>query len=159
MSVSGLSPHHVSVARSMAVGAATLSLHHEPQVHYTQGPSRWEGIQKGLKAWRGEYPREGDCSSTSTWWIWNGLDHFHVRDTVNGEHWQRGYTGTMLNHGQRVTGPLQHADLVIYGTGWPGEHVAMYVGGGLVVSHGSEAGPRLEPVHLGLPILSVHRYI
>lgn len=158
-SVSGLSPADQIVARNMACGAAALGLHNEPALHYTQGPARWEGIDRNLKAWRGQFPHFADCSAFVTWCIWNGLDHFHVRDTVNGLGWRAGYTGTMLEHGRRVTGQLMRADAVIYGTGWPGEHTAIYVGGGLVVSHGSEAGPRLEPVHLGMPILSIRRYI
>lgn len=158
MSVSGLSKDHARTAVNMTLQAAVLAYHHAPVIHYTQGSQRWQGIDLGKKAWRGEFPTEADCSSFGTWCLWNGLDHFHHSDTVNGQKWQAGYTGTMLNHGQRVTKPLP-GDLIIYGNRWPGEHVAVYTGGGLVVSHGSEGGPYLLPWHYRSDILSIRRYI
>lgn len=158
-SVSGLSPQHVQTARGLAVQAARLCLHRAVSLHYTETGDRFQGIEKDLKAWRGETPTEGDCSSTFAWWIWNGLDHFHVRDVVNGENWKAGYTGTMLEHGRRVTGQMQVCDAVIYGSGWPGKHVAMYVGGGMVISHGSEAGPFLLPYRYRPDVMAIRRYI
>lgn len=55
-----------------------------------------------------------------------------------------GWTGTIGHQGRRVTAAqLRVGDAVLYG-GWPDfTHVACYVGGGRVVSHGSEAGPLL----------------
>src|SRR6185437_13452484 len=87
----------------------------------------------------GRFPNEADCSSFAGWCYWNGL-HVHLghTDIVNGEHWLGGYTGTMLEHGRRVSSPIA-GDAIIYGRSWPGEHVAIFTGGGLVVSHGSEA--------------------
>lgn len=158
MSVSGLSPQHQRQAVNMALQAAVLGFHHQPAIHYTQGPERWQGINNHRKAWRGEYPTQADCSAYVTWCLWNGLDHFHVRDTVNGQGWRAGYTGTMLEHGQRVGSPLP-GDAVIYGSSWPGEHTALYTGGGLVVSHGSEAGPMLIPWRYRPDVLSIRRYI
>lgn len=158
MSVSGLSPAHARQAVNLTLQAAVLGLHHAPSIHYTQGSSRWQGIDHHLKAYRGQYPTEADCSSFATWCLWNGLDHFHHSDTVNGEHWRAGYTGTLLKHGKVVSSPLP-GDLIIYGTGWPGEHTAVYTGGGLVVSHGSEAGPLLLPYRYRSDVLSIRRYI
>lgn len=58
-----------------------------------------------------------------------------------------GYTGTLAVHGQLVsTNQARPADLVLYGGGYPYEHVAVYVGFGRVISHGSEAGPLLLPM-------------
>jgi hypothetical protein len=150
-------------ARDLAMHAAALQLAHPAAVHYTQGARRWEGIRSGDRAWRGEFPKHGDCSSSSTWWLWNGLTHYarfrHV-DLVNGLHWQAGYTGTQLLHGRSVIHlPYQRGDLVLYGTGWPGEHVAMYIGGGLVISHGSEAGPFKLSMHYRGDVIDVRRYI
>jgi hypothetical protein len=158
VSVSGLSPAHARQAVNLTLQAAVLGLHHAPAIHYTQGSSRWQGIDHDLKAWRGQYPTEADCSSFATWCLWNGLDHFHHSDTVNGEHWRAGYTGTLLQHGKHVSTPLP-GDLILYGTGFPGEHTAVYTGGGLVVSHGSEAGPLLLPWRYRSDVMAVHRYI
>lgn len=141
----------------MTLQAAVLGLHHAPSIHYTQGSSRWEGIDRHRKAWRGEYPNEADCSAYVTWCIWNGLDHFGVRDTVNGLGWRAGYTGTMLQHGRRVSNPFPGC-AVIYGPG-TGEHTALYTGGGLVVSHGSEAGPLLLPWRYRSDVHSIRSYI
>lgn len=160
---SGMSARHRRRAQDMAIHAAVLALHHAPNVHYTQDARRWEGIAHGLRAWKGEYPRHADCSAFVTWCIWNGLTHyryFRHRDPVNGEHWDSGFTGTMLRHGRSVRGrTLRRCDAVIYGRGWPGEHTALYVGGGKVISHGSEGGPFLLPMHYRGDIIDIRRYI
>jgi hypothetical protein len=160
-SVSGLSPIHRVRARDLAVSAALLTIRKAPEIHYTQGGLRWQGIDKELKAWKGQYPLYADCSSAATWWLWQGLDHFGVRDVVNGQDWNWGYTGTMLRCGRRVEHQAnwRRGDLFIYGQGWPGAHVAMYLGGGKVASHGSEGGPYLLPWNYRSDLLSVRRYI
>lgn len=143
-----------------------MGLRHRSQVHYTQKPvARWEGIHHHLKAARGQYPRNADCSSYATWCIWNGLDHFDVRDTVNGLRWRAGFTGTMLEHGK----PVRHrqnylrGDCVIYGRGGTGAHTAIIVGTRngtpFVVSHGSEAGPLFLPYNYRHDIMQVRRYV
>lgn len=157
-SVSGLSPEHVHKAVNMTLMAAVLTFHHADATHYTQGPERWEGIAHGLRAWKGQFPKHADCSAFATWCLWQGLGHFHHSDTVNGQNWRAGYTGTLLQHGREVK-TLIPGDLVIYGTSWPGEHTAVYTGGGLVVSDGSEGGPYLLPVHYRSDVLSYRRYI
>jgi len=128
---SGLSSAHRIRARDLAIQAALLGLHNAPAIHYTQGAKRWQGIDNHLKSWRGEYPKYADCSAFTTWCLWNGLDHFHVRDVVNGAAWKAGYTGTQLDHGERIDGRFkpQRADLVLYGTGYPGHHVAIVIVG------------------------------
>lgn len=160
-SVSGLSVQHRIEARNLAVEAALLGVTHAPVIHYTQGPRRWEGIDKHLKAWKGEYPNFADCSAFATWCLWNGLDHFGVRDTVNGQNWRAGYTGTMLTHGKRVahSGNWLRGDLFIYGNGGAGEHVAIHIGGGIVVSHGSEPGPFKLKYDYRPDLMQVRRYI
>lgn len=160
MSRTGLNAAQCEVARSMAVGAASLLLHHADVVHYTQGSARWEGIDHNLKAWRGQFPHFADCSAAVTWELWNGMDHFHLPDSVNGEHWRAGYTGTLLTHGKSVLHqPLKLADAVLYGFSPTGDHTALYVGGGMVISHGSEAGPFLEPVRYRPDLRDIRRYI
>jgi len=159
--LSGLSTPERIRARDMAVQGAALCLHNAAHTHYTQGPQRWEGIDKNLKAWRGEFPVYSDCSSFVTWCLWQGLDHFHIGDIVNNENWKAGFTGTMLDNGVRVAaGSMQRGDAVIYGTGAPGHHTAIHVGGGIVISHGSENGPNKLPYdQMGQPILQIRRYI
>ena len=156
---SGLSRQNRVRARDLAMNAARLGLRHAPRMHYTQAAARWEGIERRRLAWRGEYPRWADCSAFVSWCLWNALEHFHVRDVVNGDRWRGGYTGTMLEHGVRVTGPILRGDAVIYGSGFPGEHTAICVGGGMVISHGSEAGPFLLPIRYRSDVLQVRRYI
>lgn len=164
-SVSGLSYDHRVKARDLAVNAAELQLRHKGEVHYTQGTKRWEGIAKDLKAFQGEFPHNGDCSSSATWWLWNGLDHFGCRDTVNGLAFRAGFTGTMLTHGKRVVHleNVLRCDCVIYGNGGSGEHVAMVVGRRngviMVISHGSEAGPFYLPYNYRRDIMQIRRYI
>lgn len=172
MSVSGLKPHEVHVAREMAVQAALLSLHHAPKVHYSQGPHRWDGINKRMIAARGEYPTETDCSASVTWWLAQPL-HFKFRlpDIVNGTGWKAGYTGTLAQNGRQVhhLKNVVRGDVFLYGPAPIFEHTAMCVGHRhgcpkdrhghptcghkhaancphdvpQVVSHGSEPGPFL----------------
>jgi hypothetical protein len=170
---SGLGPHDQQRARQMVVQACALLLAHPADVHYTmdrpaelaaQGgkPRRWDGINLGLRAWRGEYPHYGDCSSTFTWLVWQGLGHFGLADHVNGERWRGGYTGTLLDHGRPVhdVGKVKIGDALIYGPrGSDGEHVALGLGGGWVLSHGSEGGPyRLRWNYRG-DLMAIRRYI
>jgi hypothetical protein len=161
-SVSGLSAPHRIRARDLAIQAAFLGLRHAPALHYTQTAKRWEGISRGLKAFRGEYPHYADCSAFATWCLWNGLDHYDVRDTVNGQAWKAGYTGTMLQHGKVVAhrGNVLRGDCVLYGRkGTTGEHTAICIGGGKVISFGSEAGPFLLDIDYRSDIIEIRRYI
>jgi len=161
-SVSGLSAPHRIRARDLAMRAAFLGLRHAPDLHYTQGPRRWQGIDRNLKAWKGEYPHYGDCSAFATWCLWNGLDHYGVRDTVNGQRWKAGWTGTMVQHGKHVRheSNVMRGDLALYGdpVGRTG-HVAICVGSGKVISFGSEAGPFLLPIHYRADFKQIRRYI
>lgn len=144
MSVSGLSERHRKEAVNGALQAAVLGLHHAPAIHYTQGEARWQGIDRHRDASRGQFPNWADCSAFVTWCYWNGLYlRGHHSDIVNGQGWRAGYTGTLLQHGRAESSPIP-GDAIIYGPG-TGEHTALYTGGGLVVSHGSEAGPMLIP--------------
>jgi hypothetical protein len=154
--VSGLNASQRAKAREMIIQAAYLALRHAPVIHYTQGNRRWEGIDNKLRAWRGEYPHQADCSSFATWVLWQGLGHFHVRDVVNGAGWLAGYTGTMLGHGKLVRHErnIKHGDLALYDG-----HVAICVGGGMVISHGSEGGPYLLPIHYRSDLLEVRRFV
>jgi hypothetical protein len=168
-SASGLSTVHRVQARDRAVNAAMLGLRHAPQMFYTQGPQRWEGIARKLNAKLGEYPKHVDCSAFVTWCLYNGLviSGFTNRDIVNGADWKGGYTGTLLTHGKQVhhLENVQRADYVIYGNGGTGEHTALVVGRRkadgkiMVVSMGSDAGPFYLPYDYRRDIMQVRRAI
>lgn len=161
-SVSGLSAPHRIRARDLAMKAAFLGLRNAPSLHYTQGNRRWEGINNNLKAWRGQFPHYADCSAFATWCLWNGLDHYGVRDTVNGQRWKAGYTGTMWTHGKQVRkrSNVLRGDLALYGNPFGATgHVAICVGGGKVISFGSEAGPFLLPIDYRADVRQIRRYI
>src|ERR1044072_803501 len=85
----------------------------------------------------------------------------HLPDTVNGEAWIAGYTGTMLTHGTRVTSDsnVLPGDLALYGSGPPGKHVTICVGGGMVISHGSEEGPFKCKLRYREDLMEIRRYI
>jgi len=155
---------NATVARQRAVQAAMLGYTHRPSIYYTQGGSRWQGIQSRLNASAGRYPRWCDCSSFVTWCLWNGLYlGFGVGDVVNGCGWRAGFTGTMLNHGSRVSAASAlPGDAVIYGRGFPGSHAAIVVKSGsrpMVVSMGSNSGPLYLPYNYRGDVMSVRRYI
>jgi hypothetical protein len=145
--VSGLSDRHAAEARRVIVAGARLLIAHAGEVHYTQDAfQRWEGIRRELRVGAGQFPKHGDCSSTHSWLLWNALTHVGVEhDLVNGLAWRAGYTGTIATHGKQVHNVrnAKVGDAVLYGARWPFEHVATYLGGGIVFSHGSDAGPFL----------------
>ena len=145
--------------RARVIRAAMLGYMHKDQVHYTQGPRRWEGITNRCRAHMGRYPHNADCSSYVTWCLWDAFGGPNAgADVVNGSHWTAGYTGTLKQHGRRVT--LANAvsgDLVHYGPG-TGAHVAIVVANGKVISHGGEAGPHLLRPDYRSDIAEVRRY-
>lgn len=144
-SVSGLSTHHRAQARRTILHGVDLLLRHPEAIHYTQGSQRWEGINHRLRIQKGQRPSHGDCSSTHTWLLWCALTGVKpdIRDLVNGTHWQSGFTGSIAHHGKLVHN-IRNAkvgDGVLYGPAPNYEHIATYIGGGMVFSHGGEAGP------------------
>jgi len=123
---------------------------------------RFGGIRNNLRYADGEYPTQEDCSSMYTWCMWNALTSVGGRnfpDIVNGASWRAGYTGTLLSHGERVEN-RQPGDAVLYGTGFPGHHVAMIAEDtDMVYSHGSEAGPFYLKWNYRSDVMQVRRYI
>lgn len=128
--------------REIIAETAMLGYRKAYQIHYTQSTLRMWGVRN--KTMPPNVPPYEDCSSFATWLYWvakapdpNGLGYSGF-----------GFTGTQVLHGTRITsGMLKKGDLVFYGftrSGYP-THVAIYVGGGKVVSHGSEGGPFLLP--------------
>jgi len=151
-------------ARRLAVKSAYLLLHNAQAVHYTQDAvQRWEGIRLHKRAYLGQYPAHSDCSASTTWMLWDATRSLKLPDVVNATNWQSGYTGTQQQHGVRVglnRWRFLRGDLVFYGDqgGGVAEHVAIYVGGGQVISQGSEAGPFLLPWAYR-PVNEVRRYL
>jgi hypothetical protein len=140
--------------RDAIVATAMLAYSKRYLIHYTQSGLRMWGIRNRVHP--PSVPPWEDCSSISTWYYWlanapdpNGLGYPGY-----------GYTGTQINHGRRVSlAQAKPGDLVFYGWshGIP-THVAVYVGGGRVVSHGSEIGPLLLSATYR-SITSIHTYI
>jgi hypothetical protein len=127
----------------------------EPVIHYSQNANlRWRGIHFGWLAPHNQ-PDFADCSSYTTWLIWQALVRVKGSpgpDIVNGQNWQAGYTGTQIQHGRQVD--FAHASpgrtLLFYGPrNSDPTHVVMFVGTlpghgtNCVVSHGQESGPSI----------------
>lgn len=162
-SVSGLSERHRNEARKIITRGADLMLSRRLRVHYSRGTSRWQGIDRKLLVAKDQFPTYSDCSSSSTWLLWNGLHVlFGVGDVVNGASWRYGFTGSMLQHGKKILHEenIRVGDLALYGIpGTNGKHVAVCLGGGYVFSHGSEAGPFKTNLHYRPDLMCVRRYI
>ena len=141
-------------ARRKTVRAAVVAFENRENVHYTQGAARWSGIDNYRRAYKGQYPNYADCSAFTTWCFWDGCKEYindglmpgRDGDFVNNLWWKYGFTGTQIQNGFRVgLDDLKLADLIFYGRDGNGNptHVAIYVGDGKVISHGSEGGPYL----------------
>lgn len=154
--VSGLSDDHAAHARHLMILQANLMVRNRGRVEYSQGADRMVGIRRHLSVIRGEYPPTCDCSSTSYWMHYDAVHRpYGVRDLLvpEGKDWDPNrtiYTGTMYRHGKAVIhdASLKIGDLIYYGDQGGGvpEHVALYIGGGRVFSHGSMAGPFISPL-------------
>ncbi len=126
--------------RQRIVAAAFVGYTNRDRIHYTQDGRRMQGVREQRRL--PSFPEFEDCSSFATWcyWVAGAPD-------PNGRGYDGlGFTGTQIGPGKKVTEP-RPGDLVFYG--WEPaprncpKHVAVYVGNGKVVSHGSESGPHL----------------
>jgi len=120
--------------REQIVANARWGIEHEPDVHYEQ-LRPIDGICDARRL-----PLRTDCSGFSTLcYAWAGAPD------PNGLAYDgQGYTGTMLQHMERIPlAAVQPGDLVVWGPA-PGHHVALVVESGvdpLLCSHGQEKGP------------------
>lgn len=166
MSAIGLSTKELAVARAKVVRAGLLVIDHRDQIHYSQGPDRWDGILYNRRAYKGQFPTSTDCSGMGTWLLFDALKPFindGLPDIVNGgKSWRDGgYTGTMIEHGVSVSlSKLQPGDAIIYGPSRGNtEHVAIALGRDRAMSHGSEAAPFLVSPRYRGDIIDCRRYL
>src|ERR1700752_518069 len=165
--VSGLSDEHAAHARKLIVKQASMMVAHKDQVAYSQGGNRMVGVRRKLSIVKGKYPHTCDCSSTAYWMHFDAVHRpFGIRDLLchaGGNPNATIYTGTMYRNGK----PVQHdsnlkiGDLIFYGDPGGGipEHVAVYIGGGKVFSHGSMGGPYILNMYYRPDRRMAKRYI
>ncbi len=134
--VSRVDPRKIRGGRHKIVATAFVGYRHKEAVHYTQDARRMEGVRGRIRPPR--HPGWEDCSSFATWCYWAA----GARDPNGCGYNGTGYTGTQVRNGKTTNNP-RPGDLVFYGGGEIPSHVAVYVGNGKVVSHGSEPGPYL----------------
>ena len=147
--VSGLTDRQARYARSLLVKSAANMVRNKDRIDYSQAYNRQEALRRKKSITDGEYPLHADCSSTVYWMLWDVLKRpYGVRDVVCKNEWDPDgvcYTGTQYKNGKAVVHDknLKVGDLIFYGDQGGGipEHVAMYIGGGKVFSHGSDGGP------------------
>lgn len=148
---------HPPTGIKLATQAALLGLKHAPEIHYTQGSLRWQGIADQLLARDGHFPDYADCSAFHSWCMWQFLGG--GPDVLNGAFWKGGYTGTLLAHGRRIGTPMVEGAAVLYGyPGSTGKHVAYSLGDGTVISHGSEGGPYHLPWNYRSDVMEIRVY-
>lgn len=130
----------LSGKRTRIIAAATLLHNRRAIVHYTQSPRRMQIVREKMNMKRLALAPHiyEDCSSSFT-----GCYYVAGAPDPNGFGYNGfGYTGTLAKHGTPVgLSKAKPGDSVLYGEGWPFQHVAMYLGKNLVWSHGSEGGP------------------
>lgn len=162
----GFSHKDENELRRVVLRSGRVHYEHAAASHYTEeSPQRWSGIDQMLRAINGGYPPYADCSSSYTWWHWDGsgwLRQKGLGDYVNGLNWAAGYTGTMTQHGRPVSSfaALKTCDAVFYGgtPEIPG-HVAMKIDAERVLSNGSEAGPLILPWNYRPDVVAFRQYI
>jgi hypothetical protein len=71
--ISGLSDEHAAHARKVILKDVKNMLAHKRAVHYSQRSDRWEGIDHRCTHLKGTYPKHCDCSSTTTWMLWDAI--------------------------------------------------------------------------------------
>ena len=136
----GQAPTQTSPAtnpRALVVNEATWGYNNRGSIHYRQFRPM-QTIDMGHRL-----PQSLDCSEFAT------VCYRRAGcSDPNGRGFDAlGYTGTLSVRGQLVsTNQARPGDLVFYGNGWPYSHVAVYVGFGRVISHGSDSGPSLVPL-------------
>jgi peptidoglycan hydrolase-like protein with peptidoglycan-binding domain len=133
----------VPTSRQKMLAAAMALYNVREHVHYSQS-NRMNIVRHQLTPPFTRQEIYEDCSSAYT-----GICLLAGIPDPNGRKYDGfGYTGTLAKNGKEVASVkvAQVGDAVLYGHGWPYEHVAMYIGNGKVWSHGSENGPYILPI-------------
>lgn len=123
--------------RKKIVAYATWGYNHRSLIHYaeTRPMDRLNDLE--------HLPITNDCSEFAT----KAYKYAGVSDPNGFGYNGAGWTGTLAVHGKSVSlAQAQVGDLVLYGPRPSYSHVAIYVGNGRVISHGSEIGPLLLPI-------------
>lgn len=140
--------------RQAVVNAAVFGYHNRGSIHYTMSSLRMYGVRNHIKP--PHIPRYEDCSSFATWCYYVA----GASDPNGFGYAGWGYTGTLISHGTRISiTQARPGDLIFYGRYWIPSHVAIYIGNGRVISHGSEVGPLLLPWNYRGDIHSIRSYL
>ena len=108
-------------------------------IEYTEGPGRMSGVTGHVKA--PHLPPAADCSGFATWVYYAA----GMADPNGAGYNGTGYTGTLWSHGSGGGKGPKPGDLVFFGNPKSSSgHVAIYIGGGMVVSQGGPGeGPKI----------------
>jgi cell wall-associated NlpC family hydrolase len=126
--------HNLDANRQcLMVGAKALYDQRANEIYTGDVNKRWDGIFDNIHP--PSAPKYSDCSSAVSWIYWTCFGS--GPDFINGQQWNDGYTGTLDQHGTKISlSQAQPGDLVFYGN--PIDHVAIYIGSDRVISHGSD---------------------
>lgn len=134
--------------RNQIVAYALWGYNNRGSMHYAQ--QRPMDLLRDLK----HLPVWNDCSEFAT----KAYKYAGAPDPNGNNYNGSGYTGTLATHG-RYASRAQPGDLVLYGPAPTYEHVAIYIGNGRVISHGSEPGPYLLPVNYRADVGPTRSYL
>lgn len=125
---------------------------HEYRTGYSQDAyRRWSGILNHVH-WHDDHdvPPYADCSSAAYWLAWDARCAVLGKpgNDIMGGDWRWGNTTTLKEHGKRHSSRTS-TDLWVPGRTlvfyeYPTAHVTVYLGSGVVFSHGRSAGPELR---------------
>ncbi|CAG8738481.1 46037_t:CDS:1 [Gigaspora margarita] len=136
----------VSHSRDGLKLAAQWVVDSNKSITYTNETLRWSGINN-YNCPKVNVPSYADCSSFVTWLYWSVLGFYP--DYLNDQNWASGYTGTMADHGEKVSlSNAQPGDIVLYGAKYPYNHTAIYVGNNQVVNFGATGPAKLLNIDL-----------
>lgn len=115
-----------------------MCFEHRDEIHYTQDLDlRMDGVRRMLKP--PQVPVQEDCTSFVTWCYFAADAPDPHGRSYNGQR----FTGDQHPRGIEVMTP-RLADLVFYGPSRSEiNHMNLYGGGGKIIGHGGEAGPKV----------------
>jgi hypothetical protein len=142
-------PTHNQMRRAV-VATAMWGYYHRAEIGYQQEVGYVRGLDFGPPP---NVPSETDCSAFATWCYMSA----RAPDPSGVNYNYIGNTRTQVSKGFPVStvAQLRPGDLVFYNNP---DHVAVYVGNGKVVSHGSDPGPSLATVNYR-PISAMRWYL